>query len=90
MSDFSCGAADDIGYIGLAAPGGQVRSAVPGGGYKTLSGTSMACPHVAGLAALYMQAHPGASASEIQQLMNRNAGPRSPERDFGNGLAKAP
>ena len=90
VSDFSCGAVDDIGDLGLAAPGGNILSSVPGGGYDALSGTSMACPHVAGLAALYMQAHPSASATDIQQLMINSAESRSPHRDFGHGLAKAP
>lgn len=43
----------------IAAPGGQIFSTWPKGQYALLSGTSMACPYVAGVAALYISAHGG-------------------------------
>ena len=50
----------------LVAPAVDVISAKPGGGFQLMSGTSMATPHVAGLAALLLEAKPNATADDIE------------------------
>lgn len=51
------------------APGVDVISCAPGKGYVQMSGTSMATPHVAGLAALLAQARPNATADELEKAI---------------------
>jgi len=55
--------------IDLIAPGVCILSSWKGGGYSTISGTSMASPHVAGAAALYRSTHPGASPSQVKNAL---------------------
>ena len=50
----------------IVAPGVGVLSCVPGNHYMTMDGSSMATPHVAGLAALVKQAVPSATASDLE------------------------
>lgn len=55
--------------LSLLAPGFNITSSVPGGGFATSSGTSMATPHVSGAWALMKQIAPGASVSMILSLL---------------------
>jgi subtilisin family serine protease len=52
-------------FLSLLAPGSSITSSVPGVGYETWSGTSMAAPHVAGAWAVLKSKMPSASVSEI-------------------------
>lgn len=50
----------------LVAPGEEIESALTQGGYQVMSGTSMAAPHISGLAALLWEAAPEATEDEIE------------------------
>ena len=58
-------------WIHIAAPGEGITSAVPGGGYGTWSGTSMAAPLTAGTAALVRAANPELSAKDVARRIIR-------------------
>lgn len=83
----------------LAAPGVDITSAWPGGGLRTISGTSMACPHVSGVAALWWQflrqAGIKPTARNVAARLISNARknvfvPDTDEADVGQGLVTAP
>jgi subtilisin family serine protease len=65
FADFSNFGAD----IDLIAPGVCILSTYKGTGFAVLSGTSMASPHVAGAAALYISTHPGASPATVKSAL---------------------
>jgi hypothetical protein len=58
--------------IDVMAPGFEILSTMPGGVYATKDGTSMASPHVAGAAALVLQAHPGLTTAEVRDALRRS------------------
>jgi subtilisin family serine protease len=60
--------------IGLAAPGVNVLSSANDGGFELKSGTSMAAPHAAGVAALMAAIRPDLSAAELRAQLLQNAG----------------
>jgi hypothetical protein len=61
----------------IGAPGGNIYSTIPleQGGYGIKGGTSMASPHVAGAAALVLQAKPGTKPLDIREMLQNSADP---------------
>lgn len=55
--------------VDLFAPGTDILSSTPGGQYQTMTGTSMACPVAAGLAALIWSYFPKLTASEMRKIL---------------------
>ncbi len=61
--------------VDLGAPGTSIYSTIPGTGYGSKSGTSMATPHVAGLAALVKAENSSLSVTEVKALIMDNVDP---------------
>ena len=76
----------------VVAPGVNVRSSVPGGGYSTMSGTSMSSPHVTGAVAVIRQANPDLDVDTIKEILISTAhdlpfdNPDGEENTFGHGI----
>ena len=80
----------------ISAPGVGIRSSLPGDGYGAMSGTSMAGPAVAGVAALLRQVDSSISVDEMEQVLmdtaiplTNDTYPESPNNGFGHGLVNA-
>ncbi len=78
----------------ICAPGVNVNSTVRYGGYSgnTWSGTSMSCPHLAGVAALMLEKNPTLSPTDIDRLIEQNAldlGAVGKDNVFGSGQVNA-
>ncbi|MFJ6743398.1 S8 family peptidase [Streptomyces sp. NPDC091279] len=94
------------GVVDVAGPGGdryqipdtpsqngRILSTLPNNAYGFLQGTSMAAPHVAGVAALLKSTHPHASPARLQQLLKAQADnpgcPTDPYDGDGDGVVDA-
>ncbi|MFH1844110.1 MAG: S8 family serine peptidase [bacterium] len=78
----------------VAAPGTNVNSCQKPSGYTgdTWSGTSMACPHAAGCAALMLSKNPSLSPAGVDSIMEQTAndlGIAGKDNDYGSGLIDA-
>lgn len=74
--------------VEVAAPGVDVLSTIPGGLYMELSGTSMAAPHVSGVAGVLWQLFPGDTAAGIRSRLTAavdDLGPAGRDQSFGFG-----
>lgn len=81
VSNFS----NSASFLSLLAPGQFIYSAIPGGGFENLAGTSMATPHVAGAWAVLKSANPSAT---VDQVFNALAATGKPVTDPRNGITK--
>ncbi|MBE3009936.1 S8 family serine peptidase [Microbispora sp. NEAU-D428] len=108
VPDFSCGGVvrredwfhapaewpDTYTVPDVSAPGAEVMSAVPGGGYGIADGTSMATPHVSGTVALILEARPGLTVDQTLEVLegtaffDRRYGER-PNPRYGSGRIDA-
>ncbi|HLU01250.1 MAG TPA: S8 family serine peptidase, partial [Advenella sp.] len=88
----SGGLQNDGGQVDIAAPGVDVLSSWPSPkDYNTISGTSMATPFVAGVAALFAESDSAARGSVLRDRIMQNARPLPlSQRDAGRGLVQAP
>src|SRR5215468_2987048 len=88
---FSCGGINPGQDVDIAAPGVDVLSSLPGNRYGRLNGTSMATPHVSGVAALIAQSDVKYRGRALWERLLELAGPLPhPVRDVGKGLLLAP
>ncbi len=88
----SAGLEGQGGQVDIAAPGVNVLSSWPfDDRYRRLNGTSMATPHVAGIAALLLEANPAMRGGPLGWLLLQSARRLDlPARDIGAGLVQAP
>ena len=78
--------------VEISAPGVSIKSTLLGGGYTTMSGTSMATPHVSGVAALMWKDDGSLSSAQVRNILDSTAlelGASGRDNLYGYGLVRA-
>jgi thermitase len=79
-------------HLEIAAPGESIYSTLPDNRYEAWNGTSMACPHAAGLAGLLLSKNPSLTNEQVRQIMAATAqdlGSAGRDTYFGYGRINA-
>ncbi len=76
-------------YVDLAAPGENIYSTLPNNAYGFFSGTSMATPHVAGVAALVLSRHPEFTNVQVETILRNAVDLIESEKYIGTGRLNA-
>ncbi|QQZ64460.1 S8 family serine peptidase [Paenibacillus sonchi] len=75
--------------LDLVAPGVKVLSTLPSNQYGMKSGTSMAAPHVTGVAALILEKNKKLSPGEVADILESTAKPLGLVPEYGHGIVQA-
>lgn len=75
--------------LDVMAPGSDIYSTKPGGGFQTMSGTSMATPHVAGVVGLIRSANKSLTAAQVEDILKRTCQPAGSASQYGSGIVDA-
>ncbi len=78
--------------VEIAAPGVGVNSTWNNNGYKSISGTSMATPHVSGVAALVWSHFPSCTSAQVRNALNvtaKDKGAAGRDTSYGHGIVQA-
>ena len=92
QNDQRCSFSNYGSKLELMAPGYQILSTIRNSQYDSYDGTSMACPHVSGVAALVLSKNPGQTNVQIRQILRNSAedlGPSGWDQEYGYGLVDA-
>lgn len=76
-------------FVDVSAPGENILSTIPDNRYELFSGTSMAAPHVAGVAALILGQHPEFTQRDVETILGNAVDPIVADRPIGAGRLNA-